>query len=181
MTDLEPFYTSKPVGKGTGLGLAVSRSIVQHMGGTLDVKSAPGKGSTFRVALSVAPTFSRPPVADRRTKPIQAKVMVVSPDTRLTRGLALSLHSADVLSVSNARAALKALQTARCDLIVCDDQLRMPSDDTLLMDHLVQAGLVDPTFLVRCTQGESIDLEDIRNRLNRLASSGSPKPRRESG
>jgi PAS domain S-box-containing protein len=53
----EPFFTTRPVGddKGTGLGLAVSHAIVTAHGGTLSVKSTPGKGTTFRMELPVAP------------------------------------------------------------------------------------------------------------------------------
>jgi two-component system NtrC family sensor kinase len=47
----EPFFTTKPVGKGTGLGLSVSDGIVQQHGGTLEVQSREGQGSTFVIAL----------------------------------------------------------------------------------------------------------------------------------
>ena len=49
----EPFYTTKEVGRGTGLGLSVSYSIAQKHGGHIEVKSQKGAGSTFTVVLPV--------------------------------------------------------------------------------------------------------------------------------
>jgi two-component system NtrC family sensor kinase len=47
----EPFFTTKEVGKGTGLGLSISYDIVSKHGGTIEVESSPGNGSTFQVTL----------------------------------------------------------------------------------------------------------------------------------
>jgi signal transduction histidine kinase len=49
----DPFYTTKPIGKGTGLGLSLSYGIVQKHGGRIDVETAPGAGTTFRITLPV--------------------------------------------------------------------------------------------------------------------------------
>jgi signal transduction histidine kinase len=47
----EPFFTTKDVGKGTGLGLSIAYGIVVQHGGALDVISAPGQGTEFRIYL----------------------------------------------------------------------------------------------------------------------------------
>lgn len=55
-----PFFTTKPVGRGTGLGLAVCYGIINNMGGTMEVESAPGGGSTFTIFLPSSSYSSAP-------------------------------------------------------------------------------------------------------------------------
>jgi len=49
----DPFFTTKPVGKGTGLGLSIIYGIIKKHGGSIDVQSEPGQGTTFTVCLPV--------------------------------------------------------------------------------------------------------------------------------
>ena len=47
----EPFYTTKPIGEGTGLGLDIVRKIIDKHNGKIEVESQLGKGTTFKVFI----------------------------------------------------------------------------------------------------------------------------------
>jgi two-component system NtrC family sensor kinase len=49
----DPFFTTKPIGSGTGLGLSLSYGIIQKHSGQIEVQSAPGCGTTFRITLPI--------------------------------------------------------------------------------------------------------------------------------
>ena len=85
----EPFYTTKPIGKGTGLGLAAVQGILKQHNGYITVSSAPGEGAEFTVYLPILPVAGMiqpggaPPPADRDTAPRNATVMVVDDEPGL--------------------------------------------------------------------------------------------------
>jgi PAS domain S-box-containing protein len=56
----EPFFTTKPVGKGTGLGLFITHRLVTEMGGTVDVRSRPERGTAFTIRLPLQGMESDP-------------------------------------------------------------------------------------------------------------------------
>jgi signal transduction histidine kinase len=55
----EPFFTTKPIGKGTGLGLSISYSLIQRQGGSITVRSHPGRGTSFIIRLPAGDDASR--------------------------------------------------------------------------------------------------------------------------
>jgi signal transduction histidine kinase len=70
------FFTTKEVGEGTGLGLAVVHNIVSNHGGRIEVESAPGQGATFRVVLP------REPQTEGERTPSHEPPAVSSPEPR---------------------------------------------------------------------------------------------------
>ncbi len=54
----EPFFTTKPQGKGTGLGLAMARGVAEQSGGALRIRSAPGQGATVSLWFPAAPNVA---------------------------------------------------------------------------------------------------------------------------
>lgn len=93
----EPFYSTKPTGKGTGLGLASVSGIVEQSGGEINVTSSPGRGTVFEVsfpACEAAPTAeTRVPVAPLPTKTRTARIAVCEDQGRIARLLAALLES----------------------------------------------------------------------------------------
>ena len=49
-----PFFTTKPPGEGTGLGMSISMTIIEEHGGTIDISSNPGKGTCVTVFFPLA-------------------------------------------------------------------------------------------------------------------------------
>ena len=65
----EPFYTTKGVGKGTGLGLAVAYSLTKHHGGCIEVDNPADGGAAFTICLPPVPTAGDPTRPDQELQP----------------------------------------------------------------------------------------------------------------
>jgi PAS domain S-box-containing protein len=111
----EPFFTTKAMGQGTGLGLSMVYGIVRQSGGSIEVYSEPGQGSTFKIYL---PRIEAPPEAlltkqssATRTRGNET-ILLVEDDIQVRDLAAAALTSSGytVLTVDSARAA-----AAKCD------------------------------------------------------------------
>lgn len=123
----DPFFTTRPVGFGAGLGLAVCHGLVTAMGGTVSVHSAPGQGSTFRVWLRRA----RPrAVASATPAPIGVtdkplRVLIVDDEPLVLKALGRILSQHQVTQARSVEEALARVDAGESfDVVLCD--LMMP-------------------------------------------------------
>jgi PAS domain S-box-containing protein len=129
----DPFFTTKPPGVGTGLGMAMVYGLMKQHGGSVEVSSRPGEGTTVRLSFPVTaaaaaeapePEESHEHVAHRGTE----TVLVVEDDDALRRTAQriLQRHGYRVLVAEDGEVALKALRErgASVDLVFTD--LTMP-------------------------------------------------------
>ena len=117
----EPFFTTKPEGKGTGLGLASVFQTVERLGGRIEITSSPGQGASFLVRLPLAGVGE---LAPRVTQFAGTRVMVAVADPELRHATCAALvdRNAVVREVSSRDelSALLVLEPAGWDAIVMD-------------------------------------------------------------
>jgi CheY-like chemotaxis protein len=122
----EPFFTTKPSGQGTGIGLATVHGIVAEAGGSINVSSDPGIGTTFQVYFPIAeaPTqaaLTQPDIAHTPRGRGQA-VLVVEDEPALAQAIARILGDGGYQALTaNAGSQALALHAEHgCDLLLTD-------------------------------------------------------------
>jgi PAS domain S-box-containing protein len=129
----EAFYTTKPAGLGSGLGLHISRSIIERRGGTLTLESKPGL-TVFQVRL--------PPVVSDDKPVLQSstslRILVVDDDPRVARTVARMLSGTyDCKVETDPRVALDLLTNEHFDAVISD--VMMPNMTGWEMVQLAKA------------------------------------------
>jgi PAS domain S-box-containing protein len=122
----EPFFSTKEIGQGTGLGLFVCRNIVRGFSGEIDVEDRPGGGALFRVTLPAAPqatAAAAAPAPAARTASRGGHIVLIDDDTMVAKALALQLREAGyrVTTFADGESGMQALLHADdVDLVFCD-------------------------------------------------------------
>ncbi len=131
MQATEPFFTTKGIGKGTGLGLAMVRGLTEQSGGAMTIDSTPGKGTrvTLWIPVSDAAAVRPPPKpavhADAPgLRPL--KVLVVDDDVLVAMNTTAMLEDLghEAVEVHSGQQALEALERAAdFDLVITDQAM----------------------------------------------------------
>ncbi len=136
----EPFYTTKAVGEGTGLGLYYCMNEVEKCGGELSFTSEVGKGTCFRIIL---PFFQAPQIEAIHRPVVKMtkgmRILIIDDDVLVCRALQRLLRGNETIVLNSATEAMHRIQTDIFDVIFCDlmmpemtgDQLYWKSEELL--------------------------------------------------
>jgi PAS domain S-box-containing protein len=179
----EPFFTTRAMGEGTGLGLSVVHGIISAHHGAINVESTPGEGTVFRIHLPVARGVTASvhdlhPAAGQLPEQIGGRVLYIDDEPAMTM-LVRELVADDSVSVSVATDPLAALEEIRrapdaYDLVVTD--FNMPGLSGL--DLARELAQLEPTLPVVVSSGyvtpalqEAADSGRIRALINKIETS----------
>jgi len=130
---------------GTGLGLGLARRFAEALGGTITLKSAPGRGSTFCVRLPVVPTEPQedetPQAAIQPVAPVRPARVLLVEDNVINRTIAretLGRAGHDVTEATDGAEAVRLAARSRFDVVLMD--VRMPKMDGRKATRLIRGG-----------------------------------------
>ncbi len=160
----KPFFTTKPAGKGTGLGLAVVQSVVARHNGAVWVESVPGEGATFHVLLPHRPPPA--PTGGTRFDPglHGVRVLLAEDDPAVARMLTTALKrcGCEVVAAEDGVIAWETLVLAERPFDIVLTDLTMPRLSGMqLVGKIVDSGRRTPVVLMTA-YGATLDPEQLR-------------------
>ena len=133
----EPFFTTKKIGKGTGLGLSTVDGIVSQHGGWIEVTSARGEGTTFKVYLPIAAAPSQETLAKKEELYMpfpegSGKILLIEDEPSLNRLLfqVLSYYGYEVLSAPNSSEATAIWAKEKDSIKLVFSDMVIPGSDS---------------------------------------------------
>lgn len=129
----EPFFTTRPIGTGSGLGLSICQKIITDLGGEMSVKSRVGRGTCFTMRIPVADSRKTGPTGTGTGTPrhvieeqlVPGRVLVIDDEPMIGKVSAQMLKGHEVLVADSGSAGREVLaRDQRFDVILCD--LMMP-------------------------------------------------------
>ena len=132
---------------GTGLGLTISRRLVQMMGGEISVESQPGKGTTFAFTARFKPQESVPEpgvVPEHGLQGLRVLAVDDSPSTLQILQRCLQSFGFQVRTADSGAAALRALQTGNYDVLITDWNMPPGMDGIELAQRVKQLPMLNP-------------------------------------
>ena len=120
----EPFFTTKEIGVGTGLGLPISKNIIEGYGGRIDVTSELGAGTSFVVRLPVNQAeepFEETQAAAPARPELRGRILVVDDEVGIRSAMRRMLNMHEVVEAASGEEGRQLLEKDQAfDLILCD-------------------------------------------------------------
>lgn len=160
----EPFYTTKPVGQGTGLGLAVVYGVVRDCGGTITVSSTVGEGTTITILF---PATEETPSLPPKETPLESTgselILLVEDEESVRRAASATLrrHGYEVLEANGAQQALSLTKDVKGEIALLLTDMAMPGTNGLELANTIRGDY--PNVRVLCMSGYSHDIFQRRD------------------
>ena len=155
----DPFFTTKPMGEGTGLGLSTTAAIVKSHEGFIDVDTAPGRGTAFKVFLPAH--TAAPPAAVRLEAAMpegKGQLILIIDDEPAIINIAretLEAYGYSVIAASSGEAALGIFRERRKDIRLALTDMSMPGLSGAATILALRA--IDPAVRIVATSGRPLD------------------------
>ena len=170
----EPYFSTKDVDKGTGLGLAMVHGIVESYNGSVEVRSRVGEGTTFEIYLPAATDHHYSKTAEPEGRPtpepppkLKGNVLVVDDEEQVRQVLEglLDEFGLKVTTASSAKEALRIIERSQGTFdLIFTDQTMPEITGVVFIETLRQRGVSTPVIL--CTGYNSRVDEESARRLS---------------